>query len=186
MDKIRIDTGMLGYPMPVVLVGALVKGRPNFLAVAWVSRVNYKPPMIAAALGRSHFTNSGINENRSFSVNVPGTGLVRETDYCGLVSGSKEDKSRVFEVFYGDLKTAPMIKECPVSMECALVKTIELEMDTLFIGEITGVYSEERYLTGGKLDTEKIHPFMLTMPDNYYFGLGEKIAQAWSIGRQNK
>jgi flavin reductase (DIM6/NTAB) family NADH-FMN oxidoreductase RutF len=152
--------------------------------VAWFSRVNYKPPMIAVALGKRHFTNSGINENKAFSVNIPGVDLVKETDYCGLVSGSEADKSRVFEVFYGELKTAPMIAQCPVCMECKLAKTVDLDMDTLFIGEIAAVYSEARYLTGGKLDTQKIKPFMLTMPDNYYFGLGEKVAQAWSVGRQ--
>ena len=29
----------------------MVGDQPNFLAVAWVTRVNYKPPMIAVALG---------------------------------------------------------------------------------------------------------------------------------------
>lgn len=27
--------------------------------------------------------------------------MVADTDYCGLVSGRQTDKSKVFEVFYG-------------------------------------------------------------------------------------
>jgi len=186
MNKVKIDTNVVIYPMPVVLVGSQVKGRANFLAVAWVSRVNYKPAMIAAALGKRHFTNSGIHENRTFSVNVPGVDLVKETDYCGLVSGDQADKSGVFEVFYGELKTAPMIVQCPVCMECRLVSSVDLEMDTLFIGEIAASYSEEKYLTDAKLDVKKTKPFLLTMPDSNYWTLGEKLAQAWSVGRQKK
>ena len=46
--------------------------------------------------------------------------MISETDYCGLVSGRKTDKSNIFNVFYGELETAPMIMECPVSIECKL------------------------------------------------------------------
>jgi flavin reductase (DIM6/NTAB) family NADH-FMN oxidoreductase RutF len=45
MGKIRINANVFMYPMPVVLVGATVKGKPNFMAVGWVSRVNANPPM---------------------------------------------------------------------------------------------------------------------------------------------
>ena len=43
MSKVKIDTNAFTYPMPMTLVGAMVDGRPNFLAVAWVTRVNYPP-----------------------------------------------------------------------------------------------------------------------------------------------
>ena len=43
--------------------------------------------------------------------------MAKITDYCGLYSGRKVDKSRLFEVFYGELKTAPLIMECPVNLE---------------------------------------------------------------------
>jgi len=40
-----------------------------------------------------------------------------ETDFCGIMTGKKTDKAALFEVFYGELKTAPMIRQCPVNME---------------------------------------------------------------------
>ncbi|MFA5363421.1 MAG: flavin reductase family protein, partial [Candidatus Omnitrophota bacterium] len=151
MEKVKIDSNAFGYPMPVVLVGSVVDAKPNFLAAAWVSRVNYKPPLIAVAIGK-HYTNGGIRENKSFSVNIPSVDQIKETDYCGIVSGRQKDKSAVFEVFYGELKNVPLIKACPVVMECRLVQEVELGFDTLFIGEIVNAYSEERFMTGGSPD----------------------------------
>jgi len=184
MGKITIDRNSFVYPMPMVLVGAVVNEKENFMAVGWVSRVNFNPPMIAVALGKMHHTNKGIQKNKAFSVNIPGMDLMEKVDYCGLVSGEKSDKSEVFDVFYGDLTNAPMIRECPLCMECRLVNAVDLPSNTLFIGEIINTYSEERYLTDGKPDIKKIHPFTLTMPDNNYWKVGERAGKAWSIGRK--
>jgi flavin reductase (DIM6/NTAB) family NADH-FMN oxidoreductase RutF len=81
MGKIKIDSNAFVYPMPMVLVGATVENRANFMAVGWVSRVNAKPPMIGVALGKTHYTNAGILANKSFSVNVPGMDLIEKVDY---------------------------------------------------------------------------------------------------------
>jgi flavin reductase (DIM6/NTAB) family NADH-FMN oxidoreductase RutF len=39
-EKINLGNDAFIYPMSVTLVGANVNGRPNFMTVAWVSRVN--------------------------------------------------------------------------------------------------------------------------------------------------
>ena len=49
-----------------------------------------------------------------------------------------------------------------------------------------GVYTEERFLTEGKLDFNKMKPLILSQPDTSYWKLGEKIADAWSIGKRYK
>ena len=183
MDKIKIDNNGRLYPMPMTVVGAMVKGQPNYLAVAWVCRVNAAPPMMGVALGKGHHTNKGIREHKEFSVNVPGTDLIEAADYVGLVSGEKVDKSKIFESFYGQLKHAPMIRSCPLTMECKVINTVDLPADEFFIGEIVGVYTEERYLTDGKPDIRKMKPFVLTMPDNAYWSIGEQVGKAWSIGK---
>jgi flavin reductase (DIM6/NTAB) family NADH-FMN oxidoreductase RutF len=186
MDRIDIGANSLFYPMPVTLVGALVQGRPNFLAVAWVSRVNLNPPILAVALNKVRHTAVGVQENQTFSVNVPGADLVKETDYCGLVSGKEADKSGLFEIFYGELKTAPLIKQCPICMECRVFQTVPLPSHHLFLGEIVAAYTEERYLTDGKPDIRKVNPFVLTMPDNQYWTVGEYLGKAWNLGNRLK
>lgn len=186
MEKIKIAHNAFIYPMPMTVVGTVVEGRINYLAVAWVSRVNVDPPMIGVALGKRHHTNKGIREYQEFSINVSGVDLIRAVDYIGLFSGDKKDKSSVFDSFFGELKHAPMIRNCPLTLECKVVKTVDLPGDEFFIGEIVGAYTEERYLTDGKPDVKKINPFTLTMPDNRYWSVGESVGKAWGIGKEFK
>lgn len=182
MEKVRIGNNIAPYPMPVTLVGALSNGTPNFMAVSWITRVNNNPPLIAVAINRTHITHHAIKENETFSINIPGEELMLKTDYCGIKSGNKVDKSKLFDVFYGELETAPMIKNCAINIECALVDTIAYETNELFVGQIIQAFSEDKYLTDGKPDPAKIRQFTLTMPDNTYRSMGEPIGKAWKSG----
>ncbi len=185
MSKIKIGNGALGYPMPMLLVGAVVEGKPNFMPMAWVSRVNYNPVLIAVAMG-AHYTAAGIHEHGEFSVNVPSVEMLAATDYCGLVSGKKQDKSKIFPLFYGSLAHAPMIETCPVTLACKLVQAVSLPTNTLFIGEVVETYASPEVVVDGEPDIQKVQPFMLTMPDNGYWTVGNRTGQAWSIGKQFK
>jgi flavin reductase (DIM6/NTAB) family NADH-FMN oxidoreductase RutF len=186
MGKISAGRNVFMYPMPVTLLGTLVDGRPDFMALGWVTRVNANPPTIGCGVGRHHHTVRGIEENRTFSINFPSADMVEKTDYCGLVSGRDKDKASLFEVFYGELGTAPMITECPLSLECQLEITLENPTNNFYIGEIIASYIEERYLTDDVPDIKKINPLLLTMPDNRFWTVGEYAGDAWSIGKKLK
>jgi len=183
MEKQQIGQNFF-IPMPVVLVGTQAEGKANFMAVGWITRVNGNPPMIACGIGSHRFTARGIAETKTFSVNIPSSDMLEKTDYCGIVSGEKTDKSQVFDVFYGSLKTAPMIRECPVTLECTLVQSVLLPTHTLFIGEIAAVYADGRAIQDGKPDFPAIDPLFLTMPDNRYWTLGKYAGDAWSAGKK--
>jgi flavin reductase (DIM6/NTAB) family NADH-FMN oxidoreductase RutF len=186
MDKINLGSTIPAYPMPVSLVGTVVDGKANFMAVAWFTMVSYKPPRIAIALGKGHYTNPGIINNKTFSISLPSEDMVEITDFCGIVTGKKTDKSEIFDVFYGELETAPLIKECPLSMECKVVDTVVSGMNEIFIGEIVGTYTEKKYLSDGKLDFGKMKPIILSQPDTAYWSIGKPVAKAWSIGKKYK
>jgi flavin reductase (DIM6/NTAB) family NADH-FMN oxidoreductase RutF len=187
MHKKTLGNKSLIYPMPVTIVGAGVKGKPNFLTVAFIGIVNASPGMVAFGSNRRHFTNTGILANRTFSVNIPSRDQLQITDYIGCYSGAKVDKSQLFEVFYGKLGNAPMIASCPLNLECRLTDVLERGgLDQIFIGEIVETYCEEKYLTDGTPDVTKMEPAVFTMYDNRYFGLGECLGQAWSIGKNFK
>lgn len=186
MKKMNFGINVFTYPMLVTLLGTKMGQNANFMALGWLTRVNANPPLLAAGVNSSHLTNGLIRENKTFSINFPSVDLIQKVDYCGLVSGRKEDKSKLFNVQYGDLKTAPLIEECPLSLECRLFDIYEMPTNDLFIGEIKASYTDERYLTDGKLDMAKINPLLLTMPDNYYWKVGKKLGKAWNIGRDLK
>lgn len=186
MPKVSVAPGLFIPPMPVSLVGARVDGKANFMTVAWLTRVNFDPPMLAVAVGSGHHTPRGIQENRTFSVCLPGPALLEKTDYCGLYSGVRVDKAGLFEVFYGDLETAPLIAECPLCVECALSRVVDLPSNLLFIGDVAAVHADESVLTDGVPDPTKFAPLLLTMPDNRYWGLGEPLGRAWHAGKALK
>ena len=186
MAKIIIDKNAFTYPMSMVVVGTLVDYRPNFMAVGWVTRVNFRPPMIAIALGKTHYTNSGFHTSGAFSVNVPNIDLVEKVDYCGIVSGRNADKSTLFKVIMGKTTGTPMIDDCPLCMECKLVNVVDLPSNEVFIGEIVDAYANAECCFDGKPDIKKIRPFMLTMPDNQYWEVGGNAGKAWNIGKNFK
>ena len=183
----RIDLGPQGflYPMPMTIIGADLPSGPNFMPVAWVNRVQFNPPRVVTGMGKVHATNSGIREHGEFSINIPGVDMVAVTDWCGLKSANNEiDKSGVFEVVRGTLEHAPMIAQCPLSIECRVWQTVDLGSHELFIADVVATWTEERFLDeAGKPDVTKMRPFTLTMPDNRYWSVGEQIGAAWSIGR---
>jgi flavin reductase (DIM6/NTAB) family NADH-FMN oxidoreductase RutF len=183
----RVDIGPQGflYPMPVTLVGADLPGGSNFMAVAWINRVESNPPLVAAGLNKNHATNAGIREHGEFSVNIPSVDMVAVTDWCGLNSaGRGADKSTLFKIFRGSLEHAPMIAECPVCLECRVTQVVDLGSHELFVAEVLATWTEERFLDDrGRPDITKVRPFTLTMPDNRYWAVGEQVGAAWGIGR---
>lgn len=185
MKKVKMGANVF-IPMPVTILGVNVEGKANFMALGWLSRLNANPPLIGAAVNKFHYSSQGIRENKTFSINIPSKEMMIKTDYCGLVSGRESDKSELFDVFYGELETAPMIEECPLSIECELVEIHGMPSNELIIGEIMGAYTESGYLSNDSPDIKKIDPLFLTMPDNNYWTLGENVGKAWNAGKKLK
>lgn len=186
MEKINIGNNAFILPEPQGIVGTHYQGRANFMALAWMTRVNYQPCLMAVSVNKNHATGLGIAECGEFSINIPHEGMHRETDVMGLLSGRKVDKSAFFDIHYGELKKAPLIRDCPLSMELRVVNAVEFDTNTLFVGELVGAWTEERYLTDGAPDIEKIKPLTLSMPDNHYWALGRKVGRAWHDGKPLK
>jgi len=187
MKKIQLGPNTLLFPMPALLIGANVNGKSNFMTAAWSCIASNKPPMCAVALQTHRFTYRGIKETGVFSVNVPSTSLCVETDFCGLLSGERGDKVAAckFEIFYGILKTAPLIGQCPINFECKLAQTVHLGSHDLLIGEIMEVHASEDCLSGGEPDARKVDPLIYgTGAGKAYYSLGKCLGDAFSIGRR--
>lgn len=186
IKKMDLGSNIFIYPMPVTLLGTKMGEKANFMALGWISRVNANPPLLAVAVNKTHLTNELIRKNKLFSINFPSTEMIKKTDYCGLNSGRNVDKSELFQVYYGKLEKAPLIEECPLSLECKLEDIYEMPTNDLFIAEIICSHTEKKYLKDGKLDINKINPLLLTMPDNKYWMVGDEAGKAWNIGRNLK
>ncbi len=187
--KKKLGVRVALYPMPVTLVGATVDGKPNYATVAHVGIMDLTT--VSLGMNKVHYTNKGIKESGTFSINIPSESQIVETDYCGLVSGSKRNKEHLFETFYGQLETAPMITECPLNIECRLVQTIDMPRHDIFIGEVVEVYCSDECLRDSAIDFSKMQPVLFAMSDpghftasSNYFKLGPSFAQPWGIGKK--
>ena len=189
MSKVTMGPTTLIYPMPALLIGADVDGKPNFLTVAWAGIADGEPPMISVAIRHIRYTIKGILQNNVFSVNVPSVDLVKETDYCGCVSGDKVDKVDAcqFKIFYGKMNGAPLIEQCPVNMECKVVHMLDLGSHALVVGRIEETYISEGCLSNGKPDVEKIKPLVYVgEPERQYQAMGDVVGKAFSVGLELK
>ena len=184
MNKKTFGPQPLLYPMPAVLIGVKVEGKANFMTAAWCGITAYKPPSLMVGINKERYTLKGIKPQGVFSVNVPSADQVKMVDYCGIYSGAKKDKSKLFKLFYGALKKAPLIEACPVNLECQVRHLLDMESHIVVLGEITETYVSDSCLTNGKVDSKKIDPLVFSFPDGRYWRMGEAIARAFQAGKE--
>jgi flavin reductase (DIM6/NTAB) family NADH-FMN oxidoreductase RutF len=184
VEKITIGAMPYMSVMPTLLVGANVKGKANYMTAAWATTACMAPPMVCVALNKARYTVKGIDENKTFSLNVPSAKGVVEADYCGIVSGANEDKSGVYTSYYGKLKTAPLAEECPVNIECRLFKSVDCGSHLLYIGEVVEIHADKSVVTDGKPDAVKIDPIVYAQAT--YWHMGKVAGKAFSIGKEHK
>jgi flavin reductase (DIM6/NTAB) family NADH-FMN oxidoreductase RutF len=183
--KITIEQkNLFCLPWAQTILGTHLSGKVNFMDLDWLTRVNFNPAMIGICVNKGNASHEAIMDTGEYSINLPSADMVELTDYTGLVSGKRVDKSDLFEVFYGELKAAPMIVKCPLSIECKVTQPVNLPTNTFFIAEIVNIYIEDKFLTDGNPDFKKINPFLLTMPDNHFWTLGECVGKAWDAGKE--
>ena len=185
VDKDAEMLSSLSIVTPTLLVGANVNGRPNFMAAAWATIACMSPPMVCVAVNHSRFTAKGIDQNSTFSLNVPSTKDAASVDYCKMIfQVQKEDKSTMFGTFYGKLGSAPMINEMPVNIECKVFRSVNCGSHMLYIGQVMTVHIDEDRMTNNKADVEKIDPIVYASSE--YRHLGDSVAKAFSVGKTYK
>jgi flavin reductase (DIM6/NTAB) family NADH-FMN oxidoreductase RutF len=186
MNKKKLGPQPLIWPHPTVLVGANIDSQPDFATVAWTGVAAHNPPTVTIGLQPQRYSLKGIYQNRTFSVNVPSADMVKETDYCGLVSGKDTDKvgDCKFNIFYGNLNTAPLIEQCPINMECEVVHLLDLGSHILVVGKVIETYFTEDCLTDGKPDIQKVNPFVFGFGG--YYSIGEAFAEPFKVGWEIK
>ena len=131
-----------------MLVGGNVSGKPNFITIGLIGWLCYD--VLPISVGHQQDSKAGLLENGTFSINRPTAELVKKLDRCGVASGREADKAALFETFYGDLETAPMIRECRV------IETLTRKVHMVFLGEVVAVYADESVLIEGIPTIERI------------------------------
>lgn len=181
--KKQIGNALALYPTPLVVVGTMVDGKPNWVLAGHVGIIGHDRVMVS--LAKSHYTNQGIKETKKLSINLVDEALLPKADRAGCVSGAKEDKSGLFEYTAGDTG-APMISKAPVVMECSVDDIYETKGFESFICTIDNTFAEERVLTSeGKIDYRVLKPVLFEMPTYEYIRTGDVIGKCMSFGKES-
>lgn len=180
--KKQIGNTLALYPTPLVVVGTMLDGKPNWLLVGHLGIIGHDHVMVS--LAAAHYTNAGIKASKSLSINIVDEALLKKADYVGCVSGSKTDKSEVFAYHIGE-NGAPVIDEAPVSMACVVEDVYETAGFESFICTIAATYAEDSVLTSeGKLDYRALKPVLFQMPTYEYLKTGEIIGKCMTMGKE--
>ena len=180
--KKNIGNALALYPTPLVVVGAMVNGKPNWLLVGHLGILGHDHVMVS--LAAAHYTNQGIQENRKLSINIVDEAMLAKADRAGCVSGSKVEKSALFAYTVDDAGV-PMITQAPVTMVCSVEDIYETKGFESFICTIDATYAEESVLNeAGKLDYRALKPVLFEMPTYEYLRTGDVIGKCMSFGQE--
>lgn len=168
------------FPLPAVMVSCQYKNeKPNIITLSWVGVVCSEPPMVGIAVRKNRFSYGIIKKSGAFVVNVPKGDQLQATDFCGTKSGKNVDKFAQMKLtpLSCEKTGAPMIEECPVSLECVVRQELELGSHTLFIGEIVATHIDSEYIDEkGQLDMGKMKLFCYCPKAHQYRTVGDVLA----------
>lgn len=185
--KKSLGAKTLAQPAPVWVVGSYDShGKPNIMIIAWGGICCSQPPCVTISLRKATYTYGCIMERKAYTISIPSSALVKEVDYAGTTSGRNVDKFAMTNLtpVRSELVDAPYIKEFPVVIECRVLHTLEIGLHTQFIGEIMDIKAEESVLGEHGLDILKVNPLIFDPGEGAYYGIGERIGKAFSIGKK--
>jgi flavin reductase (DIM6/NTAB) family NADH-FMN oxidoreductase RutF len=178
-EKKSLGAKTIAPPAPAWLICTYdAEGKPNMMTASWVGMACSRPPCVTISLREATYTFGNIKEHGAYTVNIPSEKLAAATAYAGVVSGRDTDKfaDTGLTAVKSDLVDAPYIEECELVLECRVIKTVELGLHTMFIGEIVDVKADEEILDeSGSPDPSKHMPFTWSIGGYGFYRVGEHL-----------
>jgi len=180
MKKI-LPAGTWFFPLPAIMVSCREKGkRPNIITLAWCGVVASEPPMVQISIRPERHSHDMILKSGEFVINIPSQKQLKATDFCGTVSGRKVDKFKAAKLTPGKAVAvkAPIIKECPVNLECRVAGNLRFGTHTHILGEVLAIQCDRKILDKkGRPDINKLSPFAFFPVANQYYAMGKLLGK---------
>ncbi len=180
------------FPCPTTLVVTGNIKNANIVTIAWVSLLSSSPPTLGISVGQNGLSGNEIKKNGNFSVNIASVDIMIESDFCGIVSGKDIDKFKQTGLTKLPSKKimSPIIKECPLNLECELVDAVIVGATNHFIGKIVETHIDTDKLKDiniyNSFDIEAINPLIYIGGAREYRKLGNKLGDAYQVGKKIK
>lgn len=173
------NPGNMLYPLPVVMVSVTDKeGNDNIITIAWAGTTCSDPAMVSISVRPERYSYQMLKDTGEFVINLPTKDLCFATDYCGVKSGRDVDKFKELGLTKQAAKfvKAPIIGECPVSIECKVEQILPLGSHDMFLARVLAVQADERYMDDkGRFCLEKAEPIVYSHGE--YFTCGKNIGK---------
>ncbi len=174
-------------PVPVVMVSCSDNnGKSNIITLAWVGTINSDPPMVSISVRKQRYSYELINQKGEFVINLPSKNLTFAADFCGVKSGKDIDKFEEMKLTpeRASKIDVPLIKECPVNLECVVRQVMELGSHDLFLAEVVATNVDEKLLDeNGKLNLHKAE--LICYSHGEYYPLGDSLGYfGYSVTRR--
>lgn len=177
MNKVSWQGGALLGPIPAVMVSCGDMENSNIITVAWCGITNTIPPKTYVSIRPSRYSYNIIKEKKEFVINLTPSALAKKADWCGIYTGKRVDKFKEcgFTKEKASKVGAPLISECPISIECKVTDIIPLGSHDMFLADIVAVNVEKSLLEGDKLCINRAH--LCAFAHGEYYKLGERIGK---------
>lgn len=162
MAKKSLKPSIYVYPTPVLLITAREgSGIPHVATICWAGVLCSEPPTVGVSIRPIRRSNTLIRNGGDFVVNIPSRSLLAQADLCGFTVAEDVDKFSAagFTALEASRVKAPLIKECPVNLECVVKQVMPLGSHDLFIAEVVAAHADEEVLDGDRINVEKLSPF---------------------------
>ena len=173
------------FPMPTYMIGTYNEDDSvDVMMMAWGGIC--AEDMVALNLEAEHKTVTNLETRKAFTLAVPGTDTLRESDFFGIATSNKmvdKFERSGLHAIKSENVDAPIITEYPLTLECEVVEMQTQPYGLRVLGKIVNVIADEKVLDeNGKIDAGKLHAFAFDQMQNGYYAIGEKIGQAWHSG----
>ncbi|MDE6657446.1 MAG: flavin reductase family protein, partial [Oscillospiraceae bacterium] len=188
MSKTIWKGSALLAPVPPALVTCGTMEQPNILTIAWTGIICTHPAMTYIAVRPSRYSYEIIKNSKEFVINLPTSSMSKITDFCGMKSGAKINKIKYcnLEISPASVVKAPVLTQCPVSLECQVSEIKSLGTHDMFLANIVAVQVEDKYINrNGKLNLQQAG--LLAYAHGEYFALGRKCGEfGFSVKKKHK
>lgn len=178
MSKQSWKGSTLLAPIPPTLVSVGDENENNLFTVAWCGLVNTKPPMTYVSVRPTRYSYELIKRTGELAINLAPAPLAAAVDRAGVYTGRKVNKWEKFGFTREEAKfiSAPLVAECPISLECRVVEEKPLGTHNMFLCEIIGVDVDEKLLDkDGRLCIDRAN--LLAFAHGEYFSLGKSLGR---------
>ena len=188
MAKRTLKGGALLSPLPPTMVSCGDMENSNIITIGWTGILNTIPPKTYISVRPTRYSYEMIKEKGEFVINLTPSQLVKEADYCGIYTGKKVNKFEKCKLtkIKGTQVDAPMIEECPISIECKVTDIIPLGSHDMFMADIVAINVDENLFDKeGKMHFEKAN--LVAYAHGEYYELGKKIGKfGFSTNKKKK